>query len=214
MRPCFKKYAFLVLALMGIAQVTMAQDTLYLVNREQIQCRVKSVNRSDVDYVLWSSQSGPLYAVSKSLVHKIVYETGSSLVLNEMPEQVRVVKDTSSAQQPAGTMSAREAEQKGREDAENNYDFRKIRNNAILLGVGSTIFYLVPGLVATAVIAGRPPNDENLNLPDSELFYANAQYRESYRLTAKRIKSRKVWGGFLTGAGIVYGAAAVAILLL
>jgi hypothetical protein len=90
------KYLLLAMALFTLGS-TQGQDTMTLVNKEIILCKVKTINRNDVDYVLWTSQSGPIYGVSKAMIHRIQYETGGDLMLNPLPveEQRTQVRDSS-----------------------------------------------------------------------------------------------------------------------
>lgn len=206
------KAAMLGLALLGAGASLAAQDTLWLVNGDHIRCRVKSVNRVDVDYIPWG-QSGPLYSVNKGILLRLVYETGSTVVFQNTP--VPAVREDASFSDSAFSAMGNDAiVRKAIGDAEANYDFTRPRNAAVVIGLTSPIVYLLPGIVATAAMAATPPRYDYLNVPDESAFRNSTVYRQTYIQKAKKIKARKVWGGYLTGAGItVGGLLAIGLLL-
>lgn len=198
--------------LLGCSSVLSAQDTLWLMNGEMIRCRVKTINRTDVDYIPWG-QNGPLYAVNKALLQRLVYETGSSVVFQEAPAPV-VVADMASSDSAVAAMGSDALIQQGIRDAEEHYDFSRPRNAAVVIGLTAPVFYLIPGIVATAAMASTTPRYDYLNVPNESLYRNSPDYRQAYTRQARKVKSRKVWGGFLTGSGIaVGGIVAVGLLL-
>jgi hypothetical protein len=198
--------------LLGLASALSAQDTLWLTNGEMIRCRVKTINRTDVDYIPWG-QSGPLYAVNKTLLQRLVYETGSSVVFQQAPAPV-VVTDMASSDSAVAAMGSDALIQRGIRDAEEHYDFSRPRNAAVVIGLTAPVFYLIPGIVATAAMASTTPRYDYLNVPNESLYRNSLDYRQAYARQARKVKSRKVWGGFLTGSGItVGGLVAIGLLL-
>jgi len=198
--------------LLGIPNMLPAQDTLWLVNGEQIRCRVKAINRVDVDYIPWG-QAGPLYSVNKAYLLRLVYETGSNVVFQEAPAPVSD-SAVAAADSTAASMGSNALMRKGMDEAEKHYDYTRPRNAAIVIGLTAPVFYLIPGIVATAAMAATPPRYDYLNVPNEALYRSSPDYRQAYTRQAKKIKSRKVWGGFLTGAGTtVAGIIALGVLL-
>ncbi len=186
------------LLLIAAGMLTMfsaySQDTMTLLNREVILCKVKTINRNDVDYVLWSSSSGPIYGVSKAMIHKIQYETGGEVLLNPMPNKVQVIISKDTALQ--GTYM------QGVEDARKNY-FGYGPARTVAAGMGFLALF-TSGLsaVPAALMAVQAPEKERLGLPNEALFDNNSQYRDGYLYEAKKIKSKKIWSSFGTGIGL------------
>jgi len=173
---------------------TMAQDTMTLVNKEVILCKVKTINRSDVDYVLWTSRSGPIYGVSKAMIHKIQYETGGELILNPLPTEEKRSVSRDSAMQ--GTYM------QGVEDARNNYfGYGPARTASVGMGF-LALFTSGMSALPSALMAVKAPEKQRLGLPDEALFDNNKSYRDGYLYEAKKIKSKKIWGGFGAGIGL------------
>ncbi len=198
--------------LLSLSNLLPAQDTLWLVNGEMLRCRVKTINRVDVDYIPWG-QSGPLYSINKALLLKLVYETGSNVVFQEAPAPVSDAA-VAAADSAAATMGSDALIQKAINDAQQHYDYTRPRNASIVIGLTSPVFYLIPGVVATAAMASTAPRYDYLNVPNEALYRSSPDYRQAYTRQARKIKSRKVWGGFLTGAGTtVAGIIALGILL-
>lgn len=176
------------------AGTIMAQDTMTLLNKEVILCKVKTINRSDVDYVLWTSRSGPVYGVSKSMIHKIQYETGGDLILNPMPAEAPRSEVRDSAVQ--GTYM------QGVEDARNHY-FGYGPARTVSVGMGFLALF-TSGLSAlpSALMSVKTPDKQRLGLPDEALFDNNKSYRDGYLYEAKKIKSKKIWTSYGVGVGL------------
>jgi len=188
-----------------------AQDTMTLVNREVVLCKVKTINRSDVDYVLWTSQSGPIYGVSKAMIHRIQYETGGDLILNPLPteEKRTLVLDTA----VQGTNMQRTYMQ-GVEDARNHYfGYGPARTASVGFGF---LALFTSGLSAlpSALMSVKAPDKERLGLPDEALFDNNKSYRDGYLHEAKKIKSKKIWGAYGAGVGLFVATVVGLVVLL
>jgi hypothetical protein len=190
-----KPYKFLLTAAaLLFTGIIMAQDTMTLLNREVILCKVKTINRSDVDYVLWTSRSGPVYGVSKTMIHKIQYETGGDLILNPMPvdEPKAMVRDSA----VQGTYM------QGVEDARKHY-FGYGPARTVSVGMGFLALF-TSGLSAlpSALMSVKTPDKQRLGLPDEALFDNNKSYRDGYLYEAKKIKSKKIWTSYGVGVGL------------
>jgi hypothetical protein len=68
------------------------------------------------------------------------------------------------------------------------------------IGVGVACFLTggILGLIPAIACSITPPATENLNYPDKELWKKN-DYETGYRYRAKKIKQKRVWGGFAIG---------------
>ena len=64
----------------------------------------------------------------------------------------------------------------------------------------STILFPPVGLVTAIATSISPPNKNNLDYPDANLF-AQREYARGYTTKAKRTKSGKVWKNFGIGIG-------------
>ena len=189
-----KRYTIFLTAAMLFTGNIMAQDTMTLLNREVILCKVKTINRSDVDYVLWTSRSGPVYGVAKSMIHKIQYETGGDLVLNPMHSEEKKSATRDSAVQ--GTYM------QGVEDARKHY-FGYGPARTVSVGMGFLALF-TSGLSAlpSALMSVKTPDKQRLGLPDEALFDNNKSYRDGYLYEAKKIKSKKIWTSYGVGVGL------------
>jgi len=58
------------------------------------------------------------------------------------------------------------------------------------------------GLIVAIAASTTMPKEHNLGSPDFRMI-RNERYRAAYMKQAKRIKSRKVWGGFALGLGLL-----------
>jgi hypothetical protein len=75
-----KKFAFTLLVLI-IACTAYAQDTIYRVDNRKIICKVREIGTSEIKYTKIDNPDGPLYAIAKSDVLKIVYANGTVEIL-------------------------------------------------------------------------------------------------------------------------------------
>ena len=97
------------------------------------------------------------------------------------------------------------------------------RNNSFGYGPARTasvgfgfLALFTSGLTAipSALMSVKEPDKERLGLPDESLFDNNKSYRDGYLYDAKKIKSKKIWGGFGAGVGLfVATVVGLAILL-
>lgn len=97
-------------------------------------------------------------------------------------------------------------EQKGKMDADRFYDgWRQGRTWTL---VTTALFGGILGLIPAIAISTTPPKPANLGYPNDSLM-KNERYKAAYERQAKKIKSRKVWGGF--GIGLIIAVVVVVI---
>jgi hypothetical protein len=97
-------------------------------------------------------------------------------------------------------------EQKGKMDADKYYKGWRAAKTATV--VVTALFGGILGLIPALATSLTPPKLYNLDYPDEALM-RDPRYKAAYEMQAKKIKSRKVWGGF--GLGVVL---AIALFLL
>ncbi|MBX2904903.1 MAG: hypothetical protein KF744_02635 [Taibaiella sp.] len=93
-------------------------------------------------------------------------------------------------------------EQKGKMDADRFYDgWRPARTLTIVV---TALFGAILGLIPAIATSVTPPKPQNLGCGTVSLM-RDARYKAAYEREAKKIKSRKVWGGF--GIGVLLAIA-------
>ena len=70
------KYFLVLLTAIFFTTLTFSQDTIFKRNGNQLKGKVVEVGTSEIKYKLPDNMDGPLYAVDKNLVSKIIYENG------------------------------------------------------------------------------------------------------------------------------------------
>lgn len=89
-------------------------------------------------------------------------------------------------------------EQRGKMDAGKYYSrWRQAKTWAF---VTTAVFGGILGLIPAIVMSSTTPRRENLGYPN-QLLMRDARYQIAYEKEARRIKGRKVWGGF--GLGLI-----------
>ena len=71
-----KKLLLILMAAMSFSLSAMAQDVIVLVNAEEIQAKVKSIDLQEVVYLKWNNLDGPTYTLPKSQILFIKYANG------------------------------------------------------------------------------------------------------------------------------------------
>jgi len=180
-----------------LSTYSFCQDVITTTDGTDIQGRVVKITNKAVKYrLLIGEDTSIVKSISKYEVFRIVYENGLKEVFNETH-----VDDSDKE----GHWDKRSLMQQGREDAEQYYDGYK---QGKWWTYGATVFSGgVLGLIPAIAISSTPPKDKNLNCPNDDLL-RNHEYKKAYKYAAKRIKSRKVWGGYGLGIAtlaIVFG---------
>lgn len=70
------KSIYLLLVFFAIALTAKAQDKIFKKGGEIIEARIIEIGTDEIKYKIFSDQSGPLYALDKDRIIKVVYENG------------------------------------------------------------------------------------------------------------------------------------------
>jgi hypothetical protein len=171
------------LLLIQFAFQSRAQDTLVLQSGSPLLVTVKNVESYVVTYTDFGSNDTAIKRLPVSVISEIRFLTGMKQIFNKSagdelsPETLRL---------------------RARADAEEHYKKYK----GARWGAAGSAFMggAILGLIPTIAISTTTPKPSRLDIPDPKMAQ-NPVYREAYRNQAKRIKSRKTWGGY--GLGIL-----------
>lgn len=184
-----KRVKFIILASL-LPLIVRSQDIITTTDGANIQGRIFKITPKHVKYTKVGTQdSGVIHTIQKKEVHEINYQSGVKETFNE---QDIYIDDND----PEGHWDKRSMARMGREDAQDYYeDWTKPKwwTYGLTVGTGGIL-----GLIPAIAISSCPVRDKNLNYPDEELM-KNSKYSNAYKREAKRIKSRKVWGGYGLG---------------
>ena len=185
--------------------IAIAQDVITTTEGTDIQGKVFKITKKSIKYIdsnTTDTSKGVLHTIPKKDVFSIKYESGVQEVFN----QDKYVDD----KDPEGHWDKRSMSRQGREDAKKNYRRYKPAKRAT---VWTTIITdPILGLIPAIACSTTPPKDHNLDYPDESLMQ-NEEYAKAYKKEARRMKIKKVWGGYALGSGI-YAAIIVTVVLL
>lgn len=186
-----KQFKLIIVAILWLCPaIAQAQDVITTTEGSSIEGKVYKITAKNVKYKANTSRdTGVLHTIPKKEVHQISYESG---VKETFSEQDKYVDDND----PEGHWDKRSMARMGREDAQEYYDRwkgPKWWTYGLTVATGGII-----GIIPAIAISATPPSKQNLNYPDDELM-KNPKYSRAYKKEARKIKSRKVWGGWGLG---------------
>lgn len=175
-----------------LANLTVkSQDVIFLRTGEEIQAKILEIGIATIKYKKFENKEDlPIYIISKSDIFMIKYEGGTKELFEEE-------KPISNESIELNVKSASELCTDGRHDAIMNYN----TGRPFRAGLIPTLIFAPAGLLVSIIVADYKPNMRNLNAPDMSLI-KNHDYKRCYVDEVKRMKRRKVWGGFGIGVGI------------
>ena len=172
---------FLLAALLCCTTFVFSQDTLFLLNKSKIICRVLKINFANVTYITTDTLTKHKeILIPKSLVRSVTYANG----FFEIVSLRKIRKDEITSMFI-----------KGSNDATVHY---KHPGGSIGTGITSFLTGGIVGLVPAIACSATTPKITNLGLPKDALIN-NKEYMLGYTYTAKKIKQKKVWGGYALG---------------
>ena len=180
-----KLITILLIGMMG-HQIANAQDTLFFLNGNQINVRIKKETTSEISYLKWRDADSSIYMAEKSLLKKICYMNGDVNILNYTSSEIKSLKTA---------LSFTGMYEKGQEDAIKYY---KNHNGA---GTGTLIATILgTPLIGLGVAAGCLAN--NPIEVKSNLLMSDSDYYRGYVQQTKAIKTKIIWKNFAIGVGI------------
>jgi hypothetical protein len=182
---------FLLATLLCCTTFAFAQDTLFLLNQSKIVCRVLKVTIANVTYI--TTDTLPKHKeilIPKGLVRSITYANGSFEIVS-----LRKIRASE-----INSMFL-----KGSADATAHY---KHPGGCIATGITSFLTGGILGLIPGVACSATTPKITNLGLP-KDAPITNKDYMLGYTYTAKKMKQKKVWGGYTLG---IVGAVAIALI--
>ena len=185
-----------------------AQDIITKRNGDDIEAKVLEVLDSEIKYKKFNFLDGPTYTEKKSEILLIRYENGSKDIFVEEPKKEESIAKNNFKPKVDNNGLPKLGELDEQFDANGIEDARMFYRgeNSGSGWTGATAALITPGfgLIPAIICSSTVPKDYNLNYPDGDLM-RDYKYADDYRRQAKRIKSRKVWGGYAVGSVIWLG---------
>ena len=173
---------------LGITFLTItfcfSQDVITLKTGEDINAKIIEVGVSDIKYKKFDNIDGPSFTILKSDVLMTRYKNGTKDVYNLEK------KENSNNEEMA---------LQGAKDAVTNYKGQN--SGKVWTGVTSVIASPLVGLIPAAICSSSEPDEENLNVKNTELM-KNTSYNTAYNKKAHKIKKNKIWTSYGIGSGI------------
>lgn len=184
------KNSIIFLALLLASCTALSQDIITTTDGDKIHCKVERITKKKVKYRLIDGQDTSLHSYPKEDVYRIKYEDGEKIYMAE-----NMVDDVNDE----GKWNKNAMKEQGVDDAGRQYHGYggAKTGTAITAALTGPIIGLVPAIICSST----PPSEQSLGHPDRKLM-KNDKYSEAYRNEAHRIKSRKVWNGYLVGVVI------------
>jgi hypothetical protein len=180
------QHTFFLLFMLSCIFRSFGQDTLYLVNEHKLIANVDRVTISNVVCKRKDTLNNKEMLIPRSRVRLIAYQSGSMEVFSVKNITAKMFTDSMF--------------RKGMKDAEAYY---KHPGGSIATGIVTFATGGILGLVPAVACASAAPRVVNLGLPKNAAVN-NKSYMMGYTYRAKKIKQRKVWGGYCMGLGAVF----------
>lgn len=192
-----KKRDLITIIILSIAISLNAQDLITKRNGEDIKAKVIEIGLNEVKFKRSDNLNGPLIIIAKSEILLIRYENGSKSIFEESNNSVTKIE------LPKGLNWNTQAEI----DAQKYY--RGYRKH----WVGTFIPCIFIGPLFGLIPAGGNSHAkikelDMINNKNPEWFN-NKEYKDSYTDYAKKMKRKRVWGGYLGGSLIFIGIAGI-----
>lgn len=171
---------------------TKAQDLITKRNGEDIKAKVIEIGLNEVKFKRFDNLDGPLIIVAKSEILIIRYENGSK----------EIFETTTSPIVDKSFESIQDWRLQGEIDAQKYY--RGYRKN--FAGTFVPCIFIGPlfGLIPAGGNSHAQIKDVDMINKNQE-FFKNTEYKDSYVDHAKRMKRKRVWGGYFGGSAIFLG---------
>lgn len=187
----------LIIAMFTIALSTTAQDLITKKNGEDIKAKVIEIGLNEVKFKRFDNLDGPLIIIAKSEVLIIRYENGGKEIFEE--SNLSIVK----LEMPKDMNWNRQAEI----DAQKYY--RGYRRHYVGTFIPCIIIGPLFGLIpAVGNFHAKVRENDMLNNKNPE-WLKNKEYNDSYTEYAKKMKRKRVLGGYLGGSLIFVGIAGI-----
>jgi hypothetical protein len=176
-----------------------AQDLITKRNGEDIKAKVIEIGLNEVKFKRFDNLDGPLIIVAKSEILIIRYENGSKEIFEDSN-----ISSVNKIETPKDINWSRQAEI----DAQKYY--RGYRKHY----VGTFIPCIIIGPLFGLIPAGGNSHaliKEKDMINNNPEWFNNQEYKESYTNYAKKMKRKRVWGGYLGGSLIFVGIAGIVL---
>ncbi len=199
---------FFLASVLALAQTNEStnKSVIHKNNGEEIDAIIIEITETEVRYRTFDNQLGPNYVLQKSSIFKIVFPNGKEEVYfgkTFTNEQNKNIKGLEVVETPQNTGAPRYSSQEIKD-----FQFQAIRDanqyyepRGVWVATSLTTFFFWPaGIITTVATSLTPPAMHRLNIRDNKLL-DNPYYFDTYKHTARQMKSRKAWTGFGIGAG-------------
>jgi hypothetical protein len=198
-----KKACFLTIILFSFLRMN-AQDTLVLRNNTREVCTVVHAKLSEIEYIPWVNNPTKLtYAINKSLVQYIIYNTGTIDTLNPVKQSTHNLKSGDIRNFDAVADSTPTL-------AYNNFQLGR-RQGYVETPAGGyvaagavSIVMTSASIVVPLVISVVKVKEKNIKSPT---YFANKSvaYREGYLKGVARKRRAAVWAGYGGSVAVITG---------
>lgn len=179
----------LILTLAACYQIK-AQDTLILMDKSKIPCKLHQIKPTRIEYYVETSGSQSFRTIERHRVHIIIYSTGSIDTITK--------KATASARTDSFNTGT-EAYFQGVQDGRIEYD----ATNETLCSVGSVCIPLV-GIVTPIYYSTTDVKPEKIKTAKYQSSNNNS-YKEGYIVGASKKRRASAWKGYCitSGGGLI-----------
>jgi len=172
-----------------------AQDTIRLLDKTKIGCRVIEIKDATVDYKLWGELKKEVLSIEKNKIHFISYNTGAVDTLNRLIEAQDSVIEADTATPPELM-----GYNKGYNAGFNEYkDLSAMGISGLVTGVFGIFGITAP--IVYSVSNLKPSSIVSKSFSSSH----NEAFKQGYLKGAKTRRKRYAWTGFAIGEGVRLG---------
>lgn len=190
--------------LMALAITCSSQDLITKKDGTDIKAKIVEIGFTDIKYKNWDNQNGPSILMLKSDILIVRYQNGQKEIFNAATTQSAAVTPTIAAQ-PVNYKLL------GQADAERY--FKGYRGARTIAFWGSVVAGPIIGVITPVVNEFVPVKEKRFINDNKPELFNNPEYYNAYSKKAKKIKSKKTWGGYLLGGVVSIGVTTTLILM-
>jgi len=185
MKKSIKKVLAGVMLAMLFSLPAMCKDIIVTKDNRHITCIVKKITPTEIKYVEKAHNKKKVSWIMAFDVDYIIYKSGDKEIIKANEPTIALRGKYDAKKYYAGGRRAK--------------SWRSARGwtCATTVACGGVV-----GLIPAIACSSTRPKTKNLNYPDEKLMQ-NQEYNHAYRREAKKIKSGKIWGGYVEGIVIL-----------
>ncbi|MBL7811953.1 MAG: hypothetical protein JNL57_06980 [Bacteroidetes bacterium] len=173
-----------------------AQDTLVLRDNRREVCTVQKVRLTEIEYLPWGKGNTAPYAINKSLVQYIIYNTGTIDTLNPL------TVEQANASSP--DTSEKQAEVNYQQGFKEGYQHTQA-GPVVAAGIASGCLTPYGGIAVPIILSLSKVKGTKISDPAYTQSKSPA-YKEGYLKGAGRKRRTAIWSGYGGTVGVIAGA--------